>query len=117
MIKLSDFTVGQDVVLVHTAYHDPFITHEKVAVVGRKYVTISGGWKQRFYINHDRDNYLLEDASMGSPGQLYPSEEAFHVEQERKEMVKEIHNLWPKIDKLSMDQLRRILNAIKAEDK
>lgn len=112
MIKLSDFTVGQDVVLVHTSYGKPFITHEKVAVVGRKYVTISGGWKQRFYVNHDRDNYLLEAVSMGSPGYLFTSEAAFHAEQERKETAREIRNLWPEIDKLSLDQLRRILNIL-----
>ena len=113
MIKLSDFTVGQDVVLVHTAYNKPFITHEKVAVVGRKYVTISGRWKQRFYVNSDKDNYLLEDCPMGSPGSLFVSEAAFHAEQERKETARGIRNLWPKIDKLSLDQLRRILSIIK----
>lgn len=49
----------------------------EVAKVGRKYVTISGRWGERFREAHNRDMpYLIEETEYGSPRLLFPSEDA-----------------------------------------
>lgn len=59
----------------------------EVAKVGRKYVTISGRWGERFREAHNRDMpYLIEEAEYGSPRLLFPSEDAVREYQEREEL-------------------------------
>ena len=59
----------------------------EVAKVGRKYITISGRWGERFREAHNRDMpYLIEETEYGSPRLLFPSEDAVREYQEREEL-------------------------------
>ena len=50
MIQLSDFHVGQAVVIVENQRRG-MVHRTTVAKIGRKYITIAGNWGQQFYVN------------------------------------------------------------------
>lgn len=79
--------------------------------MGRKYVTISGRWGERFREAHNRDMpYLIEEAEYGSPRLLFPSEDAVREYQEREELKEWVRVAagWDKIDRYTLEQLRAV---------
>ena len=83
----------------------------EVAKVGRKYVTISGRWGERFREAHNRDMpYLIEETEYGSPRLLFPSEDAVREYQEREELKEWVRVAagWDKIGRYTLEQLRDV---------
>lgn len=83
----------------------------EVAKVGRKYVTISGRWGERFREAHNRDMpYLIEETEYGSPRLLFPSEDAVREYQEREELKEWVRVAagWDKIGRYTLEQLRAV---------
>lgn len=118
MISLSDFSVGQTVV-VCGEHGRRDVRRATVEAVGRKYVTISGGWGTKFYINHAEDDCLTEQNRYGAPASLFPSERAYAERVEQEELKKYVRKAcdWPYNNKLSLDQLRRIAVIIQENER
>lgn len=118
MISLSDFTVGQAVV-VSGEHGRRGVRRATVETIGRKYVTISGGWGAKFYVNHAEDDCLTEQNRYGAPATLFPSEQAYAERVEKEGLKKFVRNAcdWPNNGKLSLDQLRRIAAIIRENEK
>ena len=79
--------------------------------MGRKYVTISGRWGERFREAHNRDMpYLIEETEYGSPRLLFPSEDAVREYQEREELKEWVRVAagWDKIGRHTLEQLRAV---------
>ena len=55
MISLSDFHVGQKVIIVEH-FKDSNVKYSTVEKVGRKYITVSGRYSNTFYVNNEKDN-------------------------------------------------------------
>jgi len=118
MISLSDFTVGQAVV-VSGEHGRRGVRRATVEAIGRKYVTISGGWGAKFYVNHAEDDCLTEQNRYGAPATLFPSEQAYAERVEKEGLKKFVRNAcdWPNNGKLSLDQLRRIAAIIRENER
>ncbi len=109
MISLSDFQVGQTVVISGDRYYpDGRVT--TVAKVGRKYVTTADLWQTQFYAGYGKNNCLTEKTEYGAPRSLYPSEEAYRQAREKSALENKLRQAfdWSKIRKLSYEQLKRI---------
>ena len=109
MIQLSDFHVGQAVVVVENQRRGN-VYHTTVAKIGRKYITIAGSWGQQFYVSDPKAPYLVEKSIYGAASLLYPSEDAYQQAVEKSALEKQIRNAmdWPYISRYTLDQLRRI---------
>lgn len=118
MISLSDFSVGQTVV-VFGELGRRGVRRATVEAIGRKYVTISDGWGAKFYVNHAEDDCLTEQCRYGAPATLFPSERAYAERVEKEGLRKFVRNAcdWPNNGKLSLDQLRRIAAIIQEGEK
>lgn len=117
MLRVSDFKVGQKVVVVDNhQYGDG--QQAVVSKVGWKYVTVQWYSRERYFgVGGLEDaKYLLENTDYGTPAMLFPSEEVWKEEKERAELEREIRSAsdWRNMTNLSLDQLRRI-NAILRE--
>lgn len=117
MIQLSDFHVGQTVVIVENQRRGA-VYQATVAKVGRKYVTTAGRWGQQFYVNNPKDPYLVEKSIYGAASRLYPSEENYQQAVEKSALEQQIRRSldWPYISKLTLDQLRRIKAIIEEQE-
>ncbi len=81
----NDFTVGQELFVVHTEHTGRRHTTETMTVtkIGRKWVTLGKDWKQ---IRFDPANRMLCDNDCGRPSQVFLSE-ADYSEQKRKAVM------------------------------
>lgn len=113
MISLSDFSIGQEVVVVGSGGRKG-TRHATVTKVGRKYVSISGGWGEQYFVNDPTADSLVEKSIYGSPARLYPSVKAYESMLERVELEKKVKDAcdWYNIRRLSTDQLQRIMAII-----
>lgn len=113
MISLSDFSVGQDVIVVGSGGRKG-TRHAVVVKVGRKYVSVSGGWGEQFFVNDPTSDSLVEKAIYGSPARLYPSETAYRKMLERVELENSVKAAcdWYGVKRLSLEQLQRIIAII-----
>lgn len=79
-MEIKAFKPGQTVYIMGTDRRDRgdhAARKAEVAKVGRKYVTISGRWGERFRETVGRSKpYLIEEMEYGSPRLLFPSEAA-----------------------------------------
>lgn len=109
MIHLSDFHVGQAVVVVDDQRRSN-VYHTTVEKIGRKYITIAGDRGKQFYARDPKSTYLVEKSIYGAAALLYPSEDAYQQAVEKSSLEKQIRNAmdWPYISKYTLDQLRRI---------
>ena len=116
MIQLSDFHVGQTVVIVENRRCGA-VYRVAVAKVGRKYVTTAGRWGQQFYVNNPKDPYLV-GSLYGVASRLYPSEESYQQAVEKSALEQQIRRSldWPYISKLTLDQLRRVKVIIEEQE-
>ena len=88
-MKIKDFIAGQTVYIVGggiKARSGLYATKAEVEKVGRKYVTISGRWEEKFREPHGDKPYLIEQTEYGSPRLLFPSEQAVYEYREREEL-------------------------------
>lgn len=117
MIQLSDFHVGQTVVIVEKQRRGA-VYQTTVAKIGRKYVTTAGNWGKQFYVNNPKDSYLVEKSIYGAASLLYPSEEIYQQAVEKSTLEQQIRRSldWPHISKLTLDQLRRIKAIIEEQE-
>lgn len=109
MIQLSDFKVGQEVVISGDRRF-PEGRKTTVIKIGRKYVTVDGVWSERQFYADGREDYLVEKITYGSPAALYPSEEAFQNATERARLREKMRRTfdWSSRTKLTLEQLKRI---------
>lgn len=108
-MQLSDFKPGQTV----------FLGNGQKAVVekvGRKYVTLEGRYKRRFYAHPFERECLVEECEYGSPEKLYPDEEAYQDAVLRQYLEKKLSREfgWDNISVIPVEKLKKI-NAILEE--
>lgn len=116
-MKLTDFRPGQTVIVLRGMYGRPTIQERTVESVGRKYVTISGLWKEQFFVRDERDDFLLEKPGTGEQALLFPSETAYDEYCERKKLDREIADKFRICGSgLPLGKLRRIKEIIDGED-
>ena len=113
-MDIKSFKPGQTVYIVgdvRRSREKSFAIEAEVAKVGRKYVTISGRWGERFreVCNGDMP-YLIEKTEYGSPRLLFPSEDAVREYQEREELKEWVRVAagWDKIGRYTLEQLRAV---------
>lgn len=108
-MQLSDYKPGQTVYLGNG---------QKAVVekVGRKYVTLEGSYKRRFYVYQYERECLVEDCEYGSPEKLYPDEEAYQNAVLRQYLEKKLSRQfgWDKIREVTLEKLK-LINAILEE--
>lgn len=113
-MDIKSFKPGQTAYIVGNSRRsrDEFSTVEaEVAKVGRKYVTISGRWGERFREAHNGDMpYLVEETEYGSPRLLFQSEDAVREYREREELKEWVRVAagWDKIGRYTLEQLRAV---------
>jgi hypothetical protein len=114
-MDIKSFKLGQTVYIVGDARRpkDKFsAVKAEVAKVGRKYVTISGAWGERFREAYNDRNmpYLIEETEYGSPRLLFPSEDAVREYREREELKEWVRVAagWDKIGRYTLEQLRAV---------
>ena len=113
-MEIKAFQPGQTVYIVGTDRRDrgdKAARKAEVAKVGRKYVTISGRWGERFRKTVGRSKpYLIEEMEYGSPRLLFPSEAALCEYREREELKEWVRLAagWEKIDRYTIEQLRAV---------
>ena len=116
-MKLTDFRPGQTVIVLNKMFGKPYTEERKVEKVGRKYVTLAGRWNERFYLQHEKDDFLLQAEDMGEKSLLFPSETAYDEYYERKELDKEISKVFGiSSSGLPLNKLRKIKAIIDEED-
>lgn len=74
-VSIKDFAVGQPaykVIMNKFNNKEPEIYEVKIKTVGRKYVTIEGGWETR-YSSEGECGYLEEDNTYGYKTLLFPT--------------------------------------------
>lgn len=119
-MKLTEFRPGQTVVVLRGLYGRPGVQERTVESVGRKYVTLSGLWKEQFFARDERDDFLLEKPGTGEQALLFPSETAYDEHCERKKLDREIADKFARNGILGsgipLGKLRRIKEIIDEED-
>lgn len=116
-MKLTDFRPGQSVFVLRMMYRIPTLQERTVESVGRKYVTISGLWKEQFFVRDKRDDFLLEKPGTGEQALLFPSETAYDEYCERKKLDREIADTFRICGSgLPLEKLRKIKAIIDEED-
>ncbi len=120
-MTIKDFVAGQTVYIVGggiKARNGLYTVKAEVAKVGRKYVTISGRWGEKFKETHESRPYLIEQTEYGSPCFLFPSEDAVYQYREREELKEWVRTAagWDRIDSYSLEQLRAVKKILE-EDK
>lgn len=113
VVDIKAFKQGQTVYIMGTdrRYRGEYAVREaEVVKVGRKYVTVSGRWGERFKKTLGDAPYLIEATEYGSPRILFPSEDAVREYREREEL-KEWMRLatgWEKSGCYTTEQLRDV---------
>lgn len=113
-MEIKAFKPGQTVYIMGTDRRDRgdhAARKAEVAKVGRKYVTISGRWGERFRETVGRSKpYLIEEMKYGSPRLLFPSEAAVMEYKEREELKEWVRRAtdWDKVDRYTIEQLRAV---------
>ena len=109
MISLSDFQVGQTVVISDDDWLFSNRREATVAKVGRKYVTLTGFWQRQFYVGYS-DDALVEKTEYGAACLLFPTEEAYQMAREKALLERKLQQVFDvlNIRKLSYEQLKRI---------
>ena len=113
VVDIKAFEQGQTVYIVGTDRQrrgERAVREAEVAKVGRKYVTISGRWGERFRKTLGDAPYLIEATEYGSPRILFPSEDAAREYREREELEEWVRLAadWKKIDCYTTEQLRAV---------
>lgn len=118
-MEIKAFKPGQTVYIMGTDRRDRgdhAARKAEVAKVGRKYVTISGRWGERFRETVGRSKpYLIEEMEYGSPRLLFPSEAAVMEYKEREELKEWVRRAtdWDKVDRYTIEQLRAVKQILK----
>ncbi len=98
-MKIKDFKIGQEVVIVVEERLNERKAHIEVVVsVGRKYVRTARAdeikkmypeppiWTTEYYIRDENDPCLTENKDWGHPKSLYPSEKAYREREELRSL-------------------------------
>lgn len=112
-MTIKEFKVGQTVYIIgdgRSERNKHHATAAEVVKVGRKYVTISGHWEQKFKDTSERRPYLIENTEYGAPRLLFPSKKAVDEYVEREELKIWLQKAagWARIDRYTLAQLRAV---------
>lgn len=120
MLNLKDFKPGGKVFILTENFgrnKEPKISERTVKSVGRKYVTLNGGWEEKFSIPHMSVadiSYLEEAKDWGERSLLFKSRQDADDYLERKQIEQWLFRLSPReTDNLSLKQLRKIRDIVK----
>lgn len=120
-MTIKDFKVGQTVFIIGSSRREckmrDDVREAEVVKVGRKYVTISGHWHQKFEETGTSAPYLTEHTDRGAPQQLFLSRKAIdeYTEQEAlKEWVQKATR-WENIGRYTLNQLRAVKKILEEE--
>ena len=117
-MNIADFKPGHTAIMEVRAYGKPFSKEVIVDKVGRKYVTVDGRWHERFFLNFDADEYLLQKVDAGAPNYLFPSREAYDDYLESNELSRWLSDRFSFLNKrLPLDKMRRIKAIIEEQEK
>lgn len=84
------------------------ITSERIAKVGRQYVTLKDPGNTKYAV-HGKADYLVEVINYGVPRYLFPSEKAAKEYLEKRELEVWLKGALRTIDgKYSLEQLRKV---------
>lgn len=115
MITIKDFAVGEPCYVVEKKYgrvKNLEIKETVVKKVGRKYVTVSCPWEQK-YENFNAD-YLMEATSYGSSSYLFPSKKAVEEYVEKEELIRLLNRLDSyHYERCSLEDLKKITEILK----
>ena len=94
-------TVGQDVYVVP---HDTRLKsyHAKVKSIGKKYITVTDGRDERFYV----EDWFHENSWYD----LYVSEEDYKIEQERKRLLDFCERKLSRLDYVELRTVEALIN-------
>jgi hypothetical protein len=124
MINIKDFKPGTTAFVLGNGRadryrNDDLITETEVISVGRKYVHTNVG-KYLFFNN--KENFLAEEVDYGQSRYLFLTRESIEKHVERKSLLSKITNTFErnwgsnKLDRFTLEQLRRIMAIIKEAD-
>lgn len=116
-MRIKDFSVGQTVFIVNTD-RTCYITEQKVAKVGRKYVTISDARGTRYEKPASDNSYLIEPCAYRAPTRLFSTYEAATEFLEMRELKTWIERAttWSKMCQYTIDQLRTVKKILSEND-
>lgn len=90
-MKCKDFSVGDDVIVYHTNGTSEYIREDKVVKVGRKYVTISSGY--RFNEDSACEFSLVNKYEYGRLFLLFKDRESIGKHNNKRNALSKIRNM------------------------
>lgn len=109
---MSDWKVGQNVVIVSSDYREARVTDGQITKIGRKWITVkSGQWMESRFDFNGRG-----DQNYGHAPRLYASREVYEAEVDRRRVWNTFHSAVRRQnhppDHLSTEQIAALLSAV-----
>lgn len=109
MIDIKMFQVGQTAYECVNDSRNRTLREVTVEKIGRKYVTLSGAWKQKFGVRDPMDGFLVEEVTYGTPNYLFLSKEEYELFVEERELDLYIRrDIDRSLRKMTIEQKRQI---------
>lgn len=115
-MNIKDFKVGDKVYIVEKIHQKETIREDEVIKVGNKYVTVKRDGL-RFYLNNETDMFLTINRDWGEKELLFKDEQELKNYMEYKTLKSELYNKLCRLEKYSLNQLRKIKEIIEYANK
>ena len=115
-MNIKDFKAGDKVYIVEKIHQNETVREDEVIKVGNKYITTKM-YKLQFYLNNENDMFLTINRDWGEKELLFKKEQELKDYEEYKTLKRELYDKLRRLEKYSLDQLRKIKEIIEDANK